>query len=198
MFGWYIDNLPTCKVKLRSHLDVRRKFLPIQDKMELGPSTHEGKVGDQAKRLATELKGWCWPKGSEEQLPVVCQISFDNLLEFRDNIQQVGAKARQAWDKMINKSAKDGSLVSNGCKEKKMLDYIRTLLNCRLSNPTSFLRDWFEDYFDRIEHWSGWNGIIKPLRVDSKEFEDEMKTIGTNLCGDWKCWELLKEELYGH
>lgn len=143
-------------------------------------------VGKQAKRLAAELRLVTWPKGSANQLDVVCQLSFDNLAAFRRKLERIAAKLIKVAER---EEKRTGFLEDRLYRHSRWIEFILR----RLKDDSNFLWKWFDDYHQRIYDWERWNGIIKPFDVTDKKFEQIMREWEYEKGDTDSLWPKVKE-----
>lgn len=186
VLDWYISHFDLSGIKLRLPTDLRRCFARIQEHMEKSGKYDNIQVGEQAQRLAKELKLKTWPKGSAKQLETVCQLSFDNLAAFRRKMKLVSAQFQQQAEAREKKTGLCGGLIERKWK------WIEFVLR-RLNSPDAFLGTWYEDYYDRIYDWDRWNGIIKVFNYTDKKFDQLMCDWESEYAESGELWPEIKD-----
>lgn len=138
------------------------------------PTVH---VSKKAKQLADSLSRMIWPKGSEELLPSVVQLSLDAVVAFRHKL------LRFCPANPVDKPNRLQRLASH-------------VLNVtELADPIHLVSCWMEEVNGRLSRWAGWSGSLGGWAWNSerKEFRSQGRQWAEEFCGEPDMWDKLKE-----
>lgn len=136
-------------------------------------------VSIKAKKLADRLLGRGWPKGSEEYLPGVVQLSLDAVVAFRDRLL-----------KFCPADPRD--------KLTRLQRFASHLLNATdLADPIHLLTEYMERLAERLNRWKEWSGSLGDFawKVDRKEFRSQGREWADGWTGDPDLWDQLLEAI---
>ena len=112
-------------------------------------------ISDEAREVASYVKGLRWPKNSKEQLELTVQLTLNEYAAFR---------------KALYKRVDDN----------KLLDRFREWLLGRMPPPYRFATSWLKRTNAKVKDWKNWSGnlVARAMKFDSQAFKDELTGWG--------------------
>lgn len=196
VLDWYCEHLSDKYTpKAYSALSFVKKFYAIEDAMNRhSPAVLKTEVSEQAKQIAKDVwKEWQWPVKAKPQLEPVLQVCLDNIKQFRKHQSKWLAEYEP---KLIAKK-----------KTKKIWSYSPTDMlfifgqhfDKYMSEPSQFVRWWFQRIFEINGKRKNWDGDLTQYVFDVKHtiFADWGHQLATEWSENSKHWDDYIKLLYG-
>lgn len=194
---WYAKNINRHEriPQAYSARSFRLKFLSIVAAKKISEdkgNVNDIKVSDRAAHIAKRLRiGYQWPKGSSENLPQLCELSLQRLQHFRQVVYDYSIKIKDGVE-IVPPGVKWGS------DEYWTRRFAQSILNT-IYGLDDYVVEWFGRQSRRYSGWPDWDGKLKPIRIDGKQFQAEMMTISWNRSNSnqlwFKLWDAIKENM---
>lgn len=156
----------------------RDKFDRIEAAMKKDQASHpEVVITPEAQTIADRLCMKAWPKGSEGDVPMVVQVSLNNLREFQTKLQN--------WTKAHWRHANP------------LVNFSKAYVLPEIADVGHFVEDWMKWVHGRIKGWDAWEGplIRHVFHPDQKRFDALGAGWADAYAGNAKLWTQLREML---
>jgi len=134
------------------------------------------------KIAKTAQREYAWPAGTDRELPLVIQRSFDNYAAFR-----------LKWNNL-------GVILGNNYGVNDRRFRLHNHITSRLSLPRAFIEYWIEFIGEKLSNWEGWNGSLTQYiwHPNHDLFLAEARTWTFDYCNSSErldeLWQLLEKE----
>lgn len=160
--------------------DLRSRDIPEQE------------IEEPIMKLSKRLTDLQWPKGSETQLPVNCQILYNRFMYFSDKIKNYISVNYTEKVKRIDKNTTE--VVFTGTPIAKILKNLTKSLI--IDSPVILTEFWMKNIHNKVAKWDKWSGKIEPFLWDGNLWDEEfLKFIVHVTKIDYFKWEEIIKEL---
>lgn len=139
-------------------------------------------ITKQAEEVALRLNRMnSWLLRSKEEMPVVVQVSLNNVRLFLDKINK--------YRTVLSKKPYSKRILEEGFLDKIQSNYA--------GGVESFVIHWMEKVNDRLLNWEGWSGKLLSwaFKEEHRTFQIMGKNWSEQYCGTAALWNQLMEKL---
>jgi hypothetical protein len=124
-------------------------------------------------------KQFNWPAGTDRELPLVIQKSYDNYVSFMKRFKELGKQLEDDSD------------------SRDRLFRLHRYIGTRLSAPRAFTEYWIEYIGEKLQNWEGWNGSLTQYiwTPNHELFLAEARTWVFDYCNSSKPFDDLWQRL---
>jgi len=187
VMNWFEENMDKKYCPLvRSADSFRHKFTQIESVMKRDERDNPTvELTPEALDLSRQIQNEnSWPLKSRAMVPVVVQISLNNIRSFLRKVAKYRNKLRkQKFD----------------CERLTREAFVEKVLAQFAGGVNAFVTSWMENANRRILGWEGWSGKLLPwaFSEDHNSFDMMMGTLSQEYCGSLIHWIELKEAVSG-
>ena len=160
----------------------RKKFDKIEDQMKrIFSTTLENIIpSPQATRIAEQVSGMGWPKGSEKTLSRACQACLSAYQEWWRGVHLFLIRLEQEKNK----------------NDETFLRFGRYLESCA-ADPAYFIMKWMGWVNYKVQNWKDWDGGFSSFlfRPESKQFKTMGRGWANDFAGDFDLWDRFCETM---